>query len=508
MYMPKRLSPARGRTERWLHGVATLAAFLILSGCLAVGPDYKAPEYTVPDLWQQPLVAGLSGGETSLESWWRNFNDPQLDRLIQRAAQGNLSLQQAFARIKEARALRGVATGERYPDVKGSGDLSHQRQSEDFGPLDINRDGTPGTQTDWIRRVGVSAAWEIDFWGRISRSIAAADAEFQASIEDYRDTLVMLYADIAANYVDLRTLQERIQVAARNVEIQQESLRITEARFRAEISPELDVRQAELNLARTESLIPSLRQAAARVTHRLGVLTGAYPTALEAELSPSAAIPQPPREILVGVPTDVVRQRPDIRAAERRLAAQTERIGIVTAELYPTFSLLGDFGYMGVRGDLLDHNRKIYSYGPSVSWNLFNGGRIRNRIHVEDARTAQALAAYEDTVLRALEEVENNLVAFSEERQRRDALQRSVTAAERSVKLVQVLYKSGLTDFQNVLDSERSLAQLQDEHTASVGLVTQNLVQIYRALGGGWQPAPQALEVEIQDAAHKGEPIF
>jgi NodT family efflux transporter outer membrane factor (OMF) lipoprotein len=308
--------------------------------------------------------------------------------------------------------------------------------------------------------------------------------------------------------VELRTLQERIKVTAFNVETQRGTLGITKARFKAELTSELDVRQAELNLARTESRIPALRQLAAQAIHRLGVLIGTFPGELYAELTPQRPIPKPPPEILMGVPADAMRQRPDIRAAERKLAAQTERIGIATADLYPTLFLLGDFGYLGIRNDLFDGSRKTYSFGPTLSWNIFDGGRVRNRIKAEDARTEQVLARYENTILKALEDVENAAVAYTEELQRRDMLYRSVVAAEKSVKLVSVQYKTGLTDFQNVLDMERSLAEQADRYVESVGLVTQDLILIYRALGGGWDPDPPKLESEIQHAAAKGEPIF
>ncbi len=210
----------------------------------------------------------------------------------------------------------------------------------------------------------------------------------------------------------------------------------------------------------------------------------------------------------MGVPADIMRQRPDILAAERRLSAQTERIGIATADLYPTFFLLGDFGYLGVRNDFFDGGRKTYSFGPNFQWNIFDGGRVRNRINAEDARTEQALSRYENTILQALEDVENSAVQFTEETQRRELLLQSVVAAQKSVELVSVLYKSGLTDFQNVLDMERSLAEQEDRYVESVGLVTQNLISIYRALGGGWEPDPPRLDAEVQDAAMHGEPIL
>ncbi len=505
-FAPRRFN--RSRTHRRpYHGlglnVLTVLIFFLLQGCLAVGPDYEPPDYSAPDAWQSELVEGVASGEASLQAWWKIFNDPVLDGIMDRAVDGNLDLREAYARIKEARAIRGIARGERYPDINGSGDVARQRQSEDFGPVSP----IDGDQTDWVYSAGVGGTWEIDFWGRISRSIASADADFQATIEDYRDILVLLYSEIARNYVNVRTLQERIKVTETNVETQRGSLDITQARFKAEISPELDVRQAELNLARTESLIPALRQEAARAVHRLGVLIGDNPGALYADLSPPKLIPHPPEEVLVSVPANLVRQRPDIRSAERRLAAQSERIGIATADLYPSFFLLGDFGYLAT-SDLFDYRKRVWSFGPTFRWNMFDGGRVRNRIAAEDARTEQALARYENTVLGALEEVENAIVAYTEETKRRESLLRSVNAAKKSVELVQVLYKSGLTDFQNVLDSERSLAEQEDAYVASVGLVTQNLIAIYRALGGGWQPDPAVVKVEIQDAAMNGEPIF
>jgi NodT family efflux transporter outer membrane factor (OMF) lipoprotein len=504
-------TPKSNHRHRWPSSLGLLICVIFSVGLLqscAVGPDYKQPEYQVPDYWHIRLVEGLAEGQVPLATWWQTLNDPILNSLMERAVDGNLDLKEAYARVKEARAIRGIATGERWPDVNADGQVTHQRNSEDFFTVGVDKDGNPDSASDTIRGGNVNANWEIDFWGRVSRSIASANANFEASIEDYRDALVILYAEIASNYVELRTLQERIKVTEFNVETQRGTLGITQARFKAELTSELDVRQAELNLARTESRIPALRQLAAQAIHRLGVLIGTFPGELYAELTTPKPIPQPPPEVLMGVPADAMRQRPDIRAAERRLAAQTERIGIATADLYPTFFLLGDFGYLGIRNDLFDGSRKSYSFGPTLSWNIFDGGRVRNRIKAEDARTEQALASYENTVLKALEDVENAAVAYTEELQRRDMLYRSVVAAQKSVELVSVQYKTGLTDFQNVLDMERSLAEQADRHVESVGLVTQDLILIYRALGGGWEPDPSTLQGEIQNAAMKGEPIF
>ncbi len=495
----------RVRSLGWL--ITMMLSVGLIQSC-AVGPDYKDPEYAVPDYWQVRLVDGLAEGEAPLATWWQTLNDPVLNSMMERAVDGNLDLKEAYGRIKEARAIRGIATGERWPDVNADGEVTRRRNSEDFFSVGTDGNKNPDSQSDTVRGGNFNANWEVDLWGRVTRSIASADAGFQASIEDYRDVLVILYAEIAASYVELRTLQERINVTEVNVATQRGTLRITQARFKAEITSELDVRQAELNLARTESRIPALRQQAAQTIHRLGVLIGTFPGALYAELTPQQPIPQPPPEVLMGVPADAMRQRPDVRAAERRLAAQTERIGIATADLYPTFFLLGDFGYLGVRNDLFDGSRKTYSFGPTLSWNIFDGGRIRNRIKAEDARTEQAVARYENTVLLALEDVENAAVAYTEELQRREMLHRSVVAAEKSVHLVSVQYKTGLTDFQNVLDMERSLTEQADRYVDSMGRVTQDLILIYRALGGGWDPDPPVVETEIQNAAMKGEPIY
>jgi NodT family efflux transporter outer membrane factor (OMF) lipoprotein len=284
-------------------------------------------------------------------------------------------------------------------------------------------------------------------------------------------------------------------------------LQLTEDRLRAQIAPALDVRQAELNLARTESIIPTLRTLEALAIHRLGVLLGEYPSELYDELSAEAPIPAPPETIDISLPANLVRQRPDIRQAERQLAAQTARIGVATADLYPRFSLSGAFAFQATDfGNTFDRSSITYLVGPSVRWNLFNGGRVRNSIIAEDARTKQALARYEESVLLALEEVANALVAYVQESERRDALARSVTAAEQSVELVKTLYRTGLTDFQNVLSMDRSLFVQQDEFAESKGRVTKSLVRVYKALGGGWDPGPRVIRDEIVDAAEKGEP--
>jgi NodT family efflux transporter outer membrane factor (OMF) lipoprotein len=469
-------------------GLRAIALSGLLAGC-AVGPDYVPPATRAPDLWAQDLGRGLVDGKADLRTWWTALDDPELDRLIERATAGNLDIRQAVARIREARANLGIAGGELYPSVDGIGSAERSRVSNKVA----GQVAPPQHRTDTLYTVGLDATWEIDFWGRIRRNIESADASIGASIEDYRDTLVVLYAEVARNYVEVRTLQTRIQSALDNVRAQRSSLQLTIDRNRAGLAPDLDVRQAQLNLATTEAFVPTLRSALAQAIDRLAVLLGEYPNSLKDEFAEAAPIPQPPEDIMIGVPSDMIRQRPDIRSAERQLAAQTAQIGVATAELYPQFTLSGSFAFESFSFDnWIEKQARSFSFGPAFRWNLFDAGRIRSNIEAQDALTEQALVGYEQTVLSAAEEVENAIAAYVQEQDRLEALRRSVVAARQSVALVETLYRTGLTDFQNVLDTQRSQFQQEDAQAESAGLVTQNLIQIYRALGGGW--APEAAE--------------
>jgi NodT family efflux transporter outer membrane factor (OMF) lipoprotein len=417
------------------------------------------------------------------------IDDPKIGELIERATAGNLDLKAAVARIAQARAQLGIAAGEQLPTVDGVGQVEDSRVSEEVS----ENTSPPQGRTDTFYTTGLDATWELDFWGRIRRNVESADAGFGASIEDYRDTLVVLYAEVASAYVQIRSLQARIVSAIGNVGTQQGALQLTQERNRAGLAPDLDVRQAQLNLATTEAFVPALRQELAATINRLATLIGEYPSVLHAELGEPAPIPGPPEETLVGKPAELLRQRPDIRQAERELAAQTAQIGVATADLYPRFSLSGAFAFESFSaGDLISSDAFAYSFGPAFRWNLFDGGRIRSNINVQDAIAQEALARYEQTVLGAVEDVETSMALYEEEKDRRDALERSVIAAQESVRLVDVLYRTGLTDFQNVLDTQRSQFEQEDAFEESQGLVTRYLIRIYRALGGGWQPEADA----------------
>jgi len=472
-----RLSCGRRDSARLL-GLGALIT--LVSGCAwQVGPDYVPPDIVVSDEWHQHLVAGMSAGEAEFQRWWTTLDDAQLNALIADADQGSLDLQIATARIREARALLGATRGNRFPDLDATG--AAQRQGS-------RAMGSISPQTQNVTQAGVEATWEIDLWGRVGRSVESATASYEAALEDYRDVSVVLYADIGSTYVQLRTLQRRVVLARANVALQRETLELVAARHRAELAPDLELRQAELNLASTEAVIPSLQAALARSVHRLSVLLGEHPGALHARLDGEGELPNLPAVLDFGIPADLLRRRPDLRRTERQLAAQTARIGVATSALYPNFFLAGDFSYAAASGNLFNRENRAWSIGPFFSWNLFDGGRVRQSIKVEEARTEQLLLAYERTVLSALQDVEDSLVLFAEERQREAALSRAVAAATEADRLVRELYKRGLTNFQNVLDTQRALFSQQDLLAESQGNVILNLISIYRALGGGWAP--------------------
>ena len=395
------------------HNLLTMIAVacaLALGGC-TVGPNYVEPEIEPPDAWHTAAVEGLEDGEATLQTWWTVFDDVLLNDLVMRSGAGNLTLREALWKVEEARALRGVVSSNRKPQVGFSADANRSQPSDngalgDFAPEE-------GFEADNLFAAGVGATWEFDVFGRIRRQVEAADAETQATVEAYRDVLVSLYAETALAYVNVRTAQERLRIALANVEAQENTLQLTQDRFSAGLVSALDIAQAESNLANTYSLIPVIERDLNEGLNRLAVLLGENPGALHAELSQEVAIPQEPETVAMGLPTELLRQRPDVRRAERQLAAQTARIGVATADLYPTFSLAGFLGLEALSlGDLASGDSVTWNLGLPIRWNIFSGGRIRSQIRAEEARTNQLLAGYEQTVLNALEESENAMVAY------------------------------------------------------------------------------------------------
>jgi multidrug efflux system outer membrane protein len=458
------------------------AAFaLILAGCAAVGPDYVPVTPKALSKWQTDLEDGLNESPLNPETlaqWWTTINDPQLSSLEQRAVKGNLDLQQARARIREARALRGIQKAQLFPLVDATGSITKSHSSASTGT------GTTAT----LYATGVDAGWELDIFGGVRRAVEAAQADLEASQEQLRDVLVSLLSEVALNYLEVRTFQARLAVTEKNIKAQQETYDLNNSRYEAGIISELPVKQALYNLERSRSQIPILQTGLAAAKNRLAVLLGESPGVLNAELEEMKPIPVPPASVAVGVPAETLRHRPDIRRAERNLAAQTARIGVATADLYPKFRLFGSIGLESLSDDVfLDYSNRTWGYGPGAAWNIFDAGAIRQNIKVQTARQEQALIQYESTVLGALEEVEDVLVAYAKVRRRREYLARATEAARQADLLARDQFSAGLVDFSNVLITQLALLSLEDDLAQSEGAATSTLVLLYKALGGGWK---------------------
>jgi NodT family efflux transporter outer membrane factor (OMF) lipoprotein len=455
-------------------------ALMFLAGCAAVGPNYVPPETAAPGVWYTELKDGLiaqKANPETLANWWKTLNDPILSELIKRAVAGNLDLKKARARVREARAHRNISQAPLFPIIDVAGAATRNRISQERSNL-VDYD---------LYKAGFDASWELDVFGGVRRSLEAATASLQASQEDLRDALVSLLSEVALNYLDVRTFQTGLAVAQANLEAQANTHQFTQSRFEAGLTNELAVQQAKYNMENTRSKIPILRIGLQRAMNRLSVLLGQQPGTLHAELQEPRAIPVTPLEVAVGVPAEALRRRPDVRRAERQLAAQTAQVGVATADLYPKFRLLGSIGLESLSlGDFFSASGLAYLIGPRITWPLFNAGAIRSNIEVQSTLQEQALIQYESTVLKALEEVENALVAYAEEQNRRQALKASSKAAQRAVALAESQYQAGLTDFTGILDAQRSLLSFQEQLAQSEGAVTSNLVRLYKALGGGW----------------------
>jgi multidrug efflux system outer membrane protein len=458
-----------------------ITALVIISGCAAVGPDYTRVAPDAPEEWHTQLQGGLTSDlpePETLAHWWNALNDEELSSLAERAFKGNLDLKIARARIREARALRGISKAGLFPTLDASASATNYRSSESSSSFEENK----------LYSAGFDADWELDVFGGVRRSVEAAQADLEATQEDLYDVLVSLLAEVALNYVEVRTFQTALTVTESNITSQEETYELNRSRYQAGIINELPVQQSLYNLERTRSLIPALQTGLEAAKNRLAVLLGEKPGAVHRELAERKPIPIPPVAVAVGVPAETMRRRPDIRRAERNLAAQTARIGVATADLYPKFRLMGTLGLESVStGNFLTADSRTWSITPGVSWNIFHGGAIRQNIKVQSARQEQALIQYEASVLKAQEEVENVLVAYAKQQRRRKSLAAATAAAQTAVQLAQDQYRVGLVDFSNVLDAQRSLLSFQDQLAQSDGAVTSNLIRLYKALGVGWK---------------------
>ncbi len=459
-----------------------LAALAVFLGGCAVGPNYHRPNVPVPSAYSTSLNAATNQASTDLAKWWRVFHDPQLDNLIQQATVANLDLRIARSRVREARAQAGVARSALLPSANATGDYSRQRLSE-HAPNGLQARGAGQPLEQNFFDAGFDMNWELDVFGGNRRGWDAAKADLGA-IED-----------VGLNYLDLRGLQKQLAVARDNLQLQEQTLALTRERFRAGLANELDTARAEAQAANTRSQIPLLEQDIQRSIHRLSILIGKEPAELQAQLVAPAPVPLVTPTIPVGLPTDLMRRRPDIRQAEREVAAATARIGVATADLFPRFFLTGAAGLQSVNAsDFFNAGSRFWSIGPSMRWPILSGGRIRQNIKVQDARREQSLIRYGQAVLTSLEEVENALVACGKEQEHRQALIQSEAANLRAVDLADQRYRSGLVDFLNVLETQRSLLAVQDELARSERTTGQNLVRLYKALGGGWEGETEVAE--------------
>ncbi|MGD9138899.1 MAG: TolC family protein [Desulfobacterales bacterium] len=474
-------------TKPALFGLIVLV--FVLSGCTMVGPDYVKPTAPEPEQWLESEDPKIESKEADFSDWWTVFNDPVLNDLIQAAYQQNLPLQIAGLRIYEARAQLGIAFGFQYPQTQQGIGSAQANQISKNAPNVAAADRYFTTYD-----IGLDAAWELDVWGKFRRAVQTGVANLEASIADYDDILVSLTAEVANTFIRLRTSEERLAVARQNVEIQKRSLEIAEVRFKAGAVTELDVTQARALLRSTESTIPGFETDVRQAKNALAILLGKLPGEIDAMLGGPGLIPEVPAEVAVGIPTELLRRRPDIRLAERGLAAQSAQIGFAKADLFPRFSLFGTLGFQtsdytdrSELSDLFKSDSFTYNAGAGFNWDIFNYGRITNQVRVEDARFQELAVNYEDTVLRAAQEVEDAMVGFLKSQSAVFFLADAVKASKRSVDLSMIQYREGLVDYQRVLDTQRDLTTQQDNLVITAGSVGLNLVAMYRALGGGWE---------------------
>jgi NodT family efflux transporter outer membrane factor (OMF) lipoprotein len=464
----------------WRTPSITLAATLsvFLAGCTAVGTDFEAPTANVPTEWRESAILAADADASDSADWWEHLHDPVLNRLIERALVSGLDVRESFARLREARARRGVTAAEQFPTVEAGASYWRSRESERTAA------GALARESDYYS-AGLDAAWEIDLSGRVRRAVEAADAELAASVEDTRDVARLLAAETAFVYVELRSYQRRVELARTNVSLQQQTLELVTARFDAGLVGERDLAQAATNVAVTRSRVPALEAGWRAAENRLAVLLGVAPTALANELDLARPIPVPPTEAVVQMPAELVRNRPDVRRAERFAAAEHARIGVAKAELYPRFALSGSLSVSAEKAsDLFRSGSDGFGIGPSVRWNLFDRGRLHRQVEVQDARAEQALIQWERTVLVAVEETENAMTGFLRGQSRRESLLEAAAQARHAVELAQFEYNEGLSDFQAVLDSQRALATLDDELAQTDAGIATQFIALQKALGG------------------------
>ena len=469
-------------SSRVLGLSASLTTVLLVAAC-TVGPDFETPEAQVAPGWYQEERDGLTSSGTELVAWWEIFGDAQLNRLVEEAHRANNNLEIAAVRILESRARLGITTGLRWPQAQTvGGAVSYVSPTEPGGSV----------ENFWSSNLGASISWEIDFWGRYRRGIESADAALLATMADYDDILVLLTAQVAQTYTTIRLTEEQLRIAHQNIEIQRRSYEIVEVLTRRGEKSALDLQQARTLLLGTEATVPQLEAALQQAKNALSTVLGRPPGDLEEFLGEEGTLPVIPDEIFVGIPADLLRRRPDVRSAELTAMAQNAQVGVATADLYPSFNLLGFLGLSAGGpgtdpGDLFSSDSLNWNVGGTFVWPFLNYGRIRNNIRVQDARLQQALIAYRETVIQGAREAEDAMTGFVGALEQEGILDEAVHSAQRSNDLSMLRYQEGFSDYQRVLDAQQSLFTQQSRYVSSRGAAVLAVVDLYKALGGGWE---------------------
>ena len=470
---------------------AISAALVLPLAACAVGPDFIPPAAPITDKFLAANSRSIKSGHQDYRDWWRAFRDPTLNQLVQIAYNQNLTLLSAGTRVLQARAALGIAIGSLYPQVQqGTGSLIYTQPSA-ATPLALPN--VNPTQF-WTDSLAAQAAWELDFWGKFRRGVESADGAYLASIASYDDVLVTLLGDVAATYIGIRTTEQLIAIARSNISKQQESLKIAKAKYTGGGSSERDVFQATNVLEQTQAAIPQLTIQLQQGQHALCVLLGIPPISLNALLAGSRGrIPVPPGTITVGIPADLLRRRPDVRAAELAALAQNAQIGVAEAQLYPAISITGTFGGAASTanghnlGQIVSSKGMTYAAGPAFQWNILNYGQITNNVRLQDATLQQLLVDYQNTVLKAQQQVDDGISTFLQSRIQVGYLRRSAEAARGALRIGTEQYEQGATDFTTVLTAEQNLFQAESSVATALANVALGATAIYRALGGGWQ---------------------
>lgn len=475
---------------RPLSGICILLP-LLLGGCINLGPDYQQPEMAVETEWIEIEDQRIANTPVTDPKWWSTaFQDPELDQLVEAALEQNLTLRSAGLRVLQSQQQLAIAVGNQFPQQQqATGTASRQKQNTDI----FNN-----------YNLGVNIGWEADFWGRFRRQVESASAELDASVANYDDALVLLVSQVARNYILIRAYQERLDVAWENITLQEESLRIAQAKFDAGAVSELDVDQAETLLNNTKATVSSLETSLQQFKNALAILLGTSPQEFNGLLTENVGIPAVPANVALGMPQDLVRRRPDVRSAERQLAAQSAQIGFAVTELYPHLSIGGGVGTSSMEsGDLFESVSETWNLFGAFEWNLFNYGRLQSNVRLQDALFQQLLVDYRNTVLQAQGDVENAIVAYLKSHEQFKSYSLAAAASQRAVNVATIQYQEGAIDFNTLISTLASNVQQQDLLSSTNGSVAANLVQVYKALGGGWEVRDNQDPVELLPAAMK-----